>query len=115
MDMAFTPDGAMFYTERARGLSVRRANGTTALLFKPADSATQGQSGMQGVAIDPAFASNRTIYVYMSSNAGGTTDNRVIRLTVDAGYTAVSARRYRHRDQLQELGAACRSARQWRA
>jgi aldose sugar dehydrogenase len=91
-DMAFTPDGAMLYTERGRGLSVRRANGTTALLFRPSDIVTQGQSGMQGVAVDPAFATNRTIYVYMSSNAAGTTDNRVIRLIVDAGYTATSSR-----------------------
>src|SRR5512134_3871190 len=91
-DMAFTPDGAMLYTERGRGLSVRRANGTTALLLQPADMVAQGQSGMQGVAIDPAFATNRTIYVYMSSNAAGTTDNRVIRLVVDAAYTATSSR-----------------------
>jgi glucose/arabinose dehydrogenase len=47
---------------------------------------------MQGVTIDPAFATNRTIYVYMSSNASGQGDNRVIRLTVDAGYTAVANR-----------------------
>jgi glucose/arabinose dehydrogenase len=86
------PDGAMLYTERGRGLSVRRANGTTALLFRPNDFVAQGQSGMQGVAIDPAFATNRTLYVYMSSNASGTSDNRVIRFTVDAGYTTVSNR-----------------------
>jgi aldose sugar dehydrogenase len=91
-DIAFTPDGAMLYTERSRGLSVRRANGTTAQLFRPNDLVAQGQSGMQGVTIDPAFASNRTIYVYLSSNAGGRTDNRVVRLTVDDGYSTVANR-----------------------
>jgi glucose/arabinose dehydrogenase len=91
-DIAFTPDGAMLYTERSRGLSVRRANGTTAQLFRPNDLVAQGQSGMQGVTIDPAFASNRTIYVYMSSNAGGQTDNRVVRMTVDDGYSTVANR-----------------------
>jgi aldose sugar dehydrogenase len=92
-DMAFTPDGALLYTERGRGLSVRRSDGSTALLFKPADMVAQGQSGMQGVVIDPQFATNRTLYVYMSSNAGGSTnDNRVLRLTVDANYTAVANR-----------------------
>jgi glucose/arabinose dehydrogenase len=91
-DLAFTPDGALLYTERGRGLSVRRSNGTSALLFQPNDFVAQGQSGMQGVAVDPAFATNRTIYVYMSSNAGGTTDNRVIRLTVDTGYTTTADR-----------------------
>src|SRR5689334_21722688 len=28
-DVAFAPDGAMLYTERCAGLSVRRSNGTT--------------------------------------------------------------------------------------
>ena len=91
-DLAFTPDGAMLYTERGQGLSVRRANGSTAQLFRPPDFLAEGQSGMQGVTIDPAFATNRTIYVYMSSNISGQGDNRVIRLTVDAGYTAVANR-----------------------
>jgi len=91
-DLAFTPDGAMLYTERARGLSVRRADGTTAQIFRPADLLAEGQSGIQGVAIDPAFATNRTIYVYMSSNLSGAGDNRVLRLTVNAGYTAVADR-----------------------
>ncbi len=91
-DLAFTPDGAMLYTERGRGLSVGRADASTALLFRPSDFLAESQSGMQGVAIDPAFATNRTIYVYMSSNASGAGDNRVIRLTVDAGYTAVANR-----------------------
>jgi glucose/arabinose dehydrogenase len=92
-DMAFTPDGAMLYTERSRGLSVRLANGTTRLLVRPNDLVAQGQSGMLGVAIDPQFATNRAVYAYFSSNAGGNTDNRVVAFTVDAGYTAVAGRR----------------------
>jgi glucose/arabinose dehydrogenase len=93
-DMVFTPDGAMLYTERGRGLSVRRANGTTASLFRPTDLVAEGQGGMQGVTLDPQFSSNRTLYVYMSSTsgAGGRKDNRVIRLTVDTGYTATANR-----------------------
>ena len=91
-DVAFTPDGAMLYTERARGLSVRRADGTTGQIFRPPDFLVEGQSGMQGVTVDPAFATNRTIYVYMSSGTSGAGENRVIRLTVDPGYTAVANR-----------------------
>jgi hypothetical protein len=30
----------------------------------------QGQSGMLGVALDPAFGENRHIYVFMASNMG---------------------------------------------
>lgn len=99
-DIAFAPDGAMFYTEKCQGLSVRRTNGTTARLFGVAGSALVapdlfclGQSGMHGVAVDPDFANNRRIYVFMASNL--VTDprtNRVVRLTLDAGYTTATDR-----------------------
>ncbi len=98
-DLAFAPDGAMLFTERSRGLSVRRADGSVARLFGGVGSVLlagdffgEGQSGFNGVAIDPDFANNRYMYVYMSSNSGGTMNNRVVRLTTDAGYTTVSGR-----------------------
>jgi glucose/arabinose dehydrogenase len=91
-DIAFAPDGAVLYTERSRGLSVRTAGGTTRALFRPADFVAQDQSGMLGLALDPEFASNRTVYVFMGSNAGGATDNRIVRLVVNADYTATSGR-----------------------
>ena len=97
-DMAFTPDDAMLFTERCRGLSVRRVDGSVQRLFGTIGSAVvasdffcQGQSGMHGVAVDPQFSTNRFVYVYMSSNLGSTT-NRVVRLTVDGNYTTVSNR-----------------------
>ena len=91
-DLAFAPDGAVLFTERSRGLSVRTAGGTTQLLFRPADFVAQGQSGMLGVALDPEFASNRRLYVFMASNAGGAVDNRVVRLTAAADWSGVSER-----------------------
>ncbi len=99
-DLAFAPDGAMFFTEKCRGLSVRRADGTVHRLFGTAGAAVvagdffcQGQSGMLGVAVDPNFAENRFVYVYMASNSGNERSNRVVRLAVDAGYTRVNDRR----------------------
>src|SRR5512134_1444279 len=99
-DLAFTPDGAVFFTEKCLGLSVRRADGTVKRLFGTAGSALvapdlfcQGQSGMNGVAVDPEFGANRFVYVYMASNPGNAKTNRVVRLAVDAGYTTVSGRR----------------------
>lgn len=91
-DMAFTPDGAMLFTERGRGLSVRFSNGTVRRIFAPADLVSEDQSGMLGVAIDPAFSSNRRVYVYMASNRSGVRDNRVIRVRVASDYTSVSDR-----------------------
>jgi len=99
-DTAFTPDGAMLFTEKCRGLSVRRANGTIQRLFGTSGSAVvandlfcQGQSGMLGVAVDPNFAGNRFLYVFMASNLNDRKTNRVVRLVVDAGYTTVSNRK----------------------
>lgn len=100
-DLAFTPDGqTTFFTERCRGLSVRLASGTVVRLFGTAGSALlaadlfcEGQSGMNGVALDPQFATNRFVYVYMASNlATNPRTNRVVRLTVAADFMSVGSR-----------------------
>jgi glucose/arabinose dehydrogenase len=98
-DMAFAPDGAIFITERCRGLSVRRTNGTVQRLFGTSgaplvanDLFCEGQSGMHGVAVDPDFASNRYVYVYIASNLVSPPTNRVVRLMIDSNYTTASAR-----------------------
>jgi glucose/arabinose dehydrogenase len=99
-DLAFAPDGAMLFTEKCRGLSVRTSDGTVRLLFGTAGAALkaddffcQGQSGMLGVALDPAFNENRHVYIYMASNIDKAKTNRVVRLTVDKGYAVVADRK----------------------
>ena len=99
-DLAFTPDGEMLFTEKCRGLSVLRKDGSVRRLFGTKGAAVvaedffcRGQSGMNGVAVDPDFARNRFVYVYMPSKIGSPAINRVIRLTVDKEYSRVSDRR----------------------
>ncbi len=98
-DLGFTSDGTMFFTEKCRGLSVRRADGKVARLFGTSGSSVvasdffcRGQSGMLGVAVDPDFASNRYVFVYMSSNRSSPGTNRVVRLAVNSDFTSVSNR-----------------------
>lgn len=101
-DMAFRPDGSMFFTEKCHGLSVRQSNGSVVKLLgmKEAkgyaatanDLFCEGQAGMSGVAIDPNFNSNRFIYVYSASSLTAPGTNRVMRLKVNDGMTAVSDR-----------------------
>jgi glucose/arabinose dehydrogenase len=99
-DMAFAADGTMFFTEKCRGLSVRRTNGTVTRLFGTNGSALvagdflcPGQSGMHGVALDPDFATNRNVYVFMSSNLStNPRTNRVVRLQLDTTFSTVSGR-----------------------
>src|SRR5688572_21458603 len=98
-DLAFAPDGAMFFTEKCRGLSVRRPDGSVTRLFGTSgsalvasDLACEGQSGVHGVALDPAFETNRNVYVYMLSTLSSPRTNRVVKLTLNAGYTSASDR-----------------------
>ncbi|MHB8058782.1 MAG: PQQ-dependent sugar dehydrogenase [Desulfuromonadaceae bacterium] len=99
-DLAFAPDGAMLFTEKCRGLSVRTSDGKVRHLFGTTGAALeaknffcQGQSGMLGVALDPDFAKNRYAYVYMASKIGKTATNHVVRFTVDKTYTVVANRK----------------------
>jgi glucose/arabinose dehydrogenase len=101
-DMAFLPDGTMFFTEKCRGLSVRLPSGTINALLGMKDSKgypdtasdlfCSGQAGMSGVAVDPNFATNRFIYVFSSSSLTTPEANRVLRLTVNADLTKVANR-----------------------
>lgn len=101
-DMAFLPDGTMFFTEKCLGLSVRLPNGSVNKLLGMKDArgyATtagdlfcEGQAGMAGVAVDPNFASNRYVYVYSASSLTAPGSNRVLRLRVNDALSAVSDR-----------------------
>ena len=98
-DVAVAADGAIFFTEKCRGLSVRQTSGTITRLFGTSgsslvatDLACDGQSGVHGVALDPAFATNRTVYVYMLSTLSSPRTNRVVRLVLNSGYTVASNR-----------------------
>ncbi|WP_333833923.1 PQQ-dependent sugar dehydrogenase [Rubrimonas sp.] len=101
-DVAFLPDGTMFYTEKCRGLSVRLPSGDVNPLLGmsgaegfPAaagDLFCEGQAGMMGVELDPEFESNRFIYVYSTSNMTAPGENRLMRMVVNADLTGVSDR-----------------------
>ena len=98
-DLAFTPDGALLFTEKCRGLSVRRADGSRHFLFGRNGAAVaapdffcQGQSGAHGVAVDPEFAHTRFVYLFMPSTLASPPTNRVVRLVVDPDYTTVRVR-----------------------
>ena len=99
-DLAFAPDGSLFYTEKCAGLSVRRPDGTRVRIFGTGTAGTAApdllclsQSGMHGVALDPQFATNHTVYVFMTSNRStNPRTNRVLRLELDPGWTRVVTR-----------------------
>jgi len=101
-DMAFLDDGTMFFTEKCKGLSVRLPSGEVNALLgmggsegydsSADDLFCEGQAGMMGVAIDPAFDENRRIYVYSTSDMSEPHTNRLMRFVVNEGLTGVSER-----------------------
>jgi aldose sugar dehydrogenase len=94
-DIAFTPDGAMLFTEKCNGLSIRLADGKIQRLvgnsaeypLRADDWFCAGQSGVHGVAIDPQFAQGqRFVYVFSASNKSSSPrSNRVMRFRVSEG------------------------------
>jgi glucose/arabinose dehydrogenase len=92
-DIQFAPGGVMLYSERGRGLKVRMPGGATRTLFAPPDLISASNSGMLGIALDPNFASNRRLYVYMASSAGGVPNNHVVRLRIKPDWTGVDSRK----------------------
>lgn len=99
-DLAFTTEGHLFFTEKCHGLSVRKPNGSVTRLFGTSgallaapDLFCKGQSGMNGVALDPDFATNHFVYVFMASSLSKNPNtNRVVRLIVSDDFSAVNTR-----------------------
>jgi len=111
-DMAFLPDGTMFYTEKCKGLSVRTSSGDINAIYGMkgskgfSDSADDlfcdGQAGMMGVVADRNFEKNRTLYLYSTStkyrgdgcktNFEKCNGNIVMRFTVSEDLKSVSDR-----------------------
>jgi glucose/arabinose dehydrogenase len=78
-DLAFLPDGSMVITERGGRVRLRTPNGQLRTLAEPDDVVVASEGGMLGVAVDPAFASNRRIYTCFMSDAGSGVDVRLVR------------------------------------
>jgi glucose/arabinose dehydrogenase len=99
-DLAFAADGTLFFTERCRGLSVRRTDARIIRLFGTGDASLVandlvclGQSGLLGVALDPQFPAQPFVYVFMASNRStAPRTNRVVRLRVNDTYSAITER-----------------------
>lgn len=89
-DLAFTPGGGMLFTERSGPIRFRVANtGQVRQLARPADAVEQGEGGMMGVAVDPAFRSNRRVYTCFLSNRSGSLDVRLVRWRINEAVTAL--------------------------
>lgn len=89
-DMAFAPNGSIFFTERPGAIRVIADGKLIAepvFAFTDAPVVSRGESGLLGLALDPDYGKNNYMYVYHTYEGNGALKNRVLRLVVD-GYKA---------------------------
>ena len=87
--LAFAPDSRLFVPERpGRVRIIDTARGTSEVALTLDDVFAQGEAGLLGLALDPAFTSNRLVYVYYTASASGGPVNRVVRYRESGGRLA---------------------------
>jgi aldose sugar dehydrogenase len=78
--MAFLPDGNLLFTEKMDGLKFFAPGSAAATPVAGVPEAyTDGQAGYLGIALDPDFASNRLVYVALSSGTEAANSTLVVR------------------------------------
>ena len=84
--MAFAPDGRLFYNEFLDGNIMVLQDGSSST-FAHVDIFSRGECGLLGLAIDPEFAQNSYIYVYLIEPVAGRDDigHPIILRFTDAG------------------------------
>ena len=84
----FTPDGTMLFTQRAGVLNARLTDGAVKRVAADlGDLFVDGFAGLQALAVDPDFTTNRRFYT-LQGHAGR--EMQVIAWTIDADYDAAT-------------------------
>lgn len=87
--MTFLPDGKMLVTEKAGRLRLVTTAGVVTTVTGTPAVIDAGQGGLLDVAIDPAFASNRRVYLSFTEAANGGTGLAVARGVLATDGTAI--------------------------
>lgn len=78
--LVFAPDGRLFVTERPGRVRIIDITGRTSQLALTLDDVfADGEGGLLGLALDPAFASNGLVYLYYTARTASGRVNRVAR------------------------------------
>ncbi len=93
-DLAFTPGGSILWTERGGGIYRRTATGVVNRMNADLSNLyVSGETGLMGIAVDPAFSSNKRIYTCQGFHDGtAVPDVRVIPWVASADGTSLSRR-----------------------
>ncbi|HEY0638501.1 MAG TPA: ThuA domain-containing protein [Pseudonocardiaceae bacterium] len=82
MELDVAPDGRVFYIERDGRLRIIRPDTQTTVTAGTLPVFTGNEDGLLGLVLDPAFATNRWVYLYHSP-ASGAARNQVSRFTMN--------------------------------
>jgi glucose/arabinose dehydrogenase len=88
-DVAFLPGGQMLVTERPGRLRVYASGSPGAALLRTSTVSgvhAEGEAGLMGLAVDPAFGTNRRLYVCASRDDGGAWRNQILRYRLGADW-----------------------------
>ncbi len=77
--LAFLPDGSALVSQRDDGTIVRVAGGRVSEVGAVPGVQAEGEGGLLGIAVSPAFAEDRLVYAYLTAAE----DNRVVRMRYD--------------------------------
>ena len=79
--LAFLPDGDALISERdsARILRLPATGGEPSVVTTVEQAAPSGEGGLLGLAVSPSFATDRTVYAYVTT----ADDNRIVRFSLD--------------------------------
>jgi glucose/arabinose dehydrogenase/PKD repeat protein len=90
ISIEFAPDGRLYVCEKDGRVLTFAPDGAggyeppTEFMDLDGDVFTEGESGLLGLALDPAFASNRHVYLFHTS----ANEQRLIRVTANAAFDA---------------------------
>jgi glucose/arabinose dehydrogenase len=88
--IAFLPGGDALVTERPGRVRLLRGGVLQAQPVATVSIARGGEGGLLGIAAHPDFASTRQFYVYVTTEAGGSQENRVERWTLSEDRTTAT-------------------------
>jgi glucose/arabinose dehydrogenase len=88
--MEFAPDGRLFVAEQTGAVRVVKDGQLLPTPFVRLDVDSRGERGLLGIAFDPAFATNRFVYVYYTV-PGTPAHNRVSRFTAAGDVAAAGS------------------------
>ena len=90
-DVARAPDGTLLLDERGGGFTAVRPDGTVRQLDAQFDDLfADGETGLMGLTLDPAFDRNRRFYTCQGVQEPGGAEVQVIAWTVDEQWTAAT-------------------------